>query len=65
MFAWSDIIDRISACQKAGGQKNRYEDLFFELVVCFIYENGQPLDSVNLPDKFGLLLSYYLIVKDR
>jgi len=54
-FAWSDIIDRISACQKAGGQKNRYEDLFFEFVACFIYENRQSLEAVKLQDKFGLL----------
>ena len=55
----------LTAGEKAGGQKNRYEDLFFVLVACFINDNRQLLNLVKLPDKFGLLLSFYYVAKEH
>jgi len=51
--------------EKAGGQKNRYEDLFFVFVVCFICNKRQSLEAVKLADKFGLQLSFYAVAKEH
>jgi len=59
------MLTGLAYAKKRVGRKIDMRIYFLNMLFALFTRTGNPLDSVKLPDKFGLLLSFCLIVKDR